>query len=193
MKLYEYIINPENDFVETNNSNLFDDTLSESKKVIKLTESDLHKMIKEAINELDWKTYMNAAKARNDSGNYKSSDKLMKHAQQQFNQKHGLKNDFDGPGRIYNNTGDDICFKVGLQHGAVIGREGDEDKSIYARYIADEHGMFDDEHGGTTHGGYGHGNSKEYYRQLDNASHDMKDYYSNYNKTPYIKGKGWVK
>ena len=162
-------------------------------KVIRLTESDLHKMIKEAINELDWKTYMNAAKARYDSGNYKSSDKLLKHAQQQFNQKHGLK-DFHNKGIMHNNKdGNDIYFGVDLNHGAVIGREGDENKSTYSRYIADEHGMFNDKYGWTTHGGYGHGNSKEYYRQLDNASHDIKDYYSNYNKTPYIKGKGWVK
>ena len=34
-------------------------------KVIRLTESDLHKMIKEAINELDWRTYASAAKKRN--------------------------------------------------------------------------------------------------------------------------------
>ena len=193
MKIYEYIISPENDFVEDNDSTLFDDTLCESNKVIRLTESDLHKIIKEAINELDWKTYMNAAKARYDSGNYKSSDKLLKHAQQQFNQKHGLENSFYGPGIMYNNTGHDINFKVGLQGGCVTGREGDEDKSVYGRYIADEHGMFNDKYGWTTHGGYGHGNSKEYYRQLDNASHDIKDYYSKYNKTPYIKGKGWVK
>lgn len=34
-------------------------------KVIRLTESDLHNMIKEAINELDWRTYASAAKKDN--------------------------------------------------------------------------------------------------------------------------------
>lgn len=37
-----------------------------NKKLIRLTESDLHKVIKESVNkvltELDWKTYANAAK-----------------------------------------------------------------------------------------------------------------------------------
>ena len=161
-------------------------------KVIRLTESDLHNMIKEAINELDWKTYMNAAKAREEQGNDKSSDKLMKHAQQQFNQKHGLKNGLDNQGVMYNNTGDNINFQVGLNQGVVKGREGNENKSSYETYIADNHGMWNDRYGWTTHGGYGRGNSKEYYSQLDNASGDMKNYYSDYNKTPYIKGKGWA-
>ena len=34
-------------------------------KVIRLTESDLHNMIKEAINELDWRTYVSAAQKDN--------------------------------------------------------------------------------------------------------------------------------
>lgn len=157
-------------------------------KVIRLTESDLHNMIKEAINELDWKSYMNAAKARQEQGNQKSSDELLKHAQQQFNQKHGLNN----KGVMYNNNGDDINFRVGLNQGIVNGREGDENKSSYETYIADKHGMSNSK-GWGTHGGYGHGNSREYYTQLGNASDDMRDYYSDYNKTPYYKGKGWVK
>ena len=38
------------------------------KQVIKITESDLHKIVKESVNkvltELDWRTYANAAKKR---------------------------------------------------------------------------------------------------------------------------------
>ena len=37
-----------------------------NKKLIRLTESDLHKIVKESVNkvltELDWRTYANAAK-----------------------------------------------------------------------------------------------------------------------------------
>lgn len=37
-----------------------------NKQVIKMTESDLHKIVKESVNkvltELDWRTYVNAAK-----------------------------------------------------------------------------------------------------------------------------------
>lgn len=34
------------------------------KKVVRLTESDIRRMVMEAMNELDWKTYMNAANKR---------------------------------------------------------------------------------------------------------------------------------
>ena len=43
-----------------------------NKKLIRLTESDLHKVIKESVNkvltELDWKTYANAAKKAREQG-----------------------------------------------------------------------------------------------------------------------------
>jgi len=58
------------------------------KKLIKLTEQDLHDIIKEAINELDWKTVMNAARKRQPNDK-EGADKLEKHAQQAFMKKHG--------------------------------------------------------------------------------------------------------
>ena len=43
------------------------------KKIVRLTESDLHRIIKESVNniitELDWKTYANAANKRQAQGN----------------------------------------------------------------------------------------------------------------------------
>lgn len=46
-------------------------------KVIRLTESDLHNMIKEAINELDWRTYASAAEKdkRGRANNFKDAAK----------------------------------------------------------------------------------------------------------------------
>lgn len=41
-------------------------TIDNMKKTIKLNEHELNRLIKEAINELDWKTYMNAAKKNSD-------------------------------------------------------------------------------------------------------------------------------
>ena len=38
------------------------------KKTIRLSESELKNMVREAINELDWKTYANAAKKRRENG-----------------------------------------------------------------------------------------------------------------------------
>ena len=44
------------------------ETMIMDKQVIKITESDLHKIVKESVNkvltELDWRTYANAAKKR---------------------------------------------------------------------------------------------------------------------------------
>ena len=43
-------------------------TMIMNKQVIKITESNLHKIVKESVNkvltELDWRTYANAAKKR---------------------------------------------------------------------------------------------------------------------------------
>ena len=50
-------------------------------KVIRLTESDLHNMIKEAINELDWRTYASAARKENDNERY---DKFANAAKESF-------------------------------------------------------------------------------------------------------------
>jgi len=83
--------------------------------MIKLTESDLHKVIKESVNkvltELDWKTYMNAARKRKQQADDRRvalhkefpnsmssirrnnlddmSDELEKHAEKSFQKKHG--------------------------------------------------------------------------------------------------------
>lgn len=75
---------------------------------VRLTESQLHSVIKESVrqmlSELDWKTYINAAKKRHDQyerlskqpymRNFASdyadkSHELLKHAEKTFNQKHG--------------------------------------------------------------------------------------------------------
>lgn len=49
--------------------------------VIRLTESDLHNMIKEAINELDWRTYASAARKSNDNERH---NKFAKAAKERF-------------------------------------------------------------------------------------------------------------
>lgn len=63
------------------------------KRTIRLTESDLHKVISESVRqyltELDWKTYMNAARKRRDQGNDDAAGELEKYAQQVFHQQHG--------------------------------------------------------------------------------------------------------
>lgn len=63
-----------------------------NKQVIRLTEGDLHKIIKESVSkiltELDWKTYMNAARARQAQGNSDKASNLEAYANNQFNRQH---------------------------------------------------------------------------------------------------------
>ena len=62
------------------------------KRTIRLTESDLHNIIKESVNtilsELDWKTGMNAARKAEEAGDYKRARKFEKYAKEQFGWKH---------------------------------------------------------------------------------------------------------
>lgn len=64
------------------------------KQVIRLTESDLHRIIKESVNnvltELDWKTYANAARLTKDR-DYRSHTFADK-AAREFNKKHSINN-----------------------------------------------------------------------------------------------------
>ncbi len=54
-----------------------------NKNRIRLTESQLHSIIKESVkqvlSELDWKTYANAANKRQAQGNWQSADSLRDH------------------------------------------------------------------------------------------------------------------
>ncbi len=62
------------------------------KKIVRLTESDLHRIIKESVNniitELDWKTYANAANKRQAQGNWQSADRLRDQMVNSFNNKY---------------------------------------------------------------------------------------------------------
>lgn len=63
-----------------------------NKKLIRLTESDLHRIVKESVNrvltELDWKTYMNAARARQAQGKSDKASNLEAYSNQQFQKQH---------------------------------------------------------------------------------------------------------
>ena len=71
------------------------DENTKSKKVVKITESDLHNMIREAVNqvmlsELDWKTYANAAQKDRDPNRAK---KFARAASDKFNKDFGYMDD----------------------------------------------------------------------------------------------------
>ena len=56
-----------------------------NKKFIRLTESDLHKIIKESVsrvlNEMDWKTYMNASRKAYNNDEIPRSNRFEKAAE----------------------------------------------------------------------------------------------------------------
>jgi len=56
------------------------------KKVVRLTENDIRRMVMETMNELDWKTYANAAKKRRENGD--SAWKLEDYAVKKLNDKY---------------------------------------------------------------------------------------------------------
>lgn len=74
------------------------------KRKIRLTESDLHRVIKESVNnilsELDWKTYQNARHEAIKKGDYDKSLNFGSAAQKEFNKKYGTE---DVRGDIYLN------------------------------------------------------------------------------------------
>jgi hypothetical protein len=100
-------------------------------KVIKLTESDLHNMIKEAINELNWKTYASAAKKANDKGEDRSMN-FADAATDSFNKEFGYKekvgNDLDNNDDIYH----DVTGKI-YRDGTASSSIGEYEPQHYAR------------------------------------------------------------
>ena len=64
-----------------------------NKKLIRLTESDLHRIVRESVNnvltELDWKTYMNAAKKDWENGNEERAERFAAAAEDAFNKEFG--------------------------------------------------------------------------------------------------------
>jgi hypothetical protein len=110
---------------------------------VRLTESKLHRIIKESVkavlNELDWKTYMNAARKRKEQGDKirdlyrkngwnapydtsydQKSGELEKYAQEVFQKKHGKdghSHQYDGPYTSYRGR---YSFKKGDDSDAEI-------------------------------------------------------------------------
>lgn len=79
------------------------------KKLIGLTEGQLHEMITESVNqilsELDWKTYANYAKKRLQQGKYDKAQRGNDMANTEFNKKYNNKNWKDSATHDYNIQG----------------------------------------------------------------------------------------
>ena len=143
-------------------------------KIIRLTESDLHKMIKEAINELDWKTYASAAKKRaQQKANPNTISQLDAAANKALRQKYQITGDTHFPYSPEIETRDDKQIGRYPQ----LGYQSDFSDT----YVS----PFDDNE-----------NNWEMTSYENNPRHkerhqDMHNYFTNQSK--YTKGKGWEK
>lgn len=126
-------------------------------KKVRISEQNLHNIIKESVKqcltELDWKTYMNAARKRQEQGKGAQSQELENYAQQQFQQQH-------------QGAFDDVNFD-GVAHPQEI-----SGKTRY--YTADVR-----RDGATTNMNYTHSGANTYdgnYKTFNNASKTMRGY-----------------
>ena len=178
------------------------------KQVIRLTESDLHRVIKESVNnilsELDWKTYANASQKRKEQGDLDKAHHLKLYAGQQFQNKHDLPNLVKLYNTVYNRypmndysyiDGDEaniyageICPKYCTDYSrtTLVRNKGDEQPRVMrnGRSWYNFKDIHDDTEIIKHATENGEGGFKRGYK-------DLNDYYNdNYD---YIKGKGWTK
>ena len=187
-----------------------------NKKFIRLTESDLHRIVKESVNqvltELDWKTYMNAARARQAQGKYDNATQLSNYANNQFKKQHfnngGYYSEEDGQEAEYptkSGAFDTITANVGLRNGTMTDhrmRDGWNDNNNYADGTANH--TFGSSNFDGKKLNYGNGYNKQfnksgngnlsdvssaYNQKMKAIGNDLNGYYNG--QSQYVKGKGW--
>ena len=180
------------------------------KQRIRLTESDLHRVIKESVrqvlSELDWRTYHSAYEKASEQGDHKRALKFRQAADNAFNREHGygMKNipfgDGDmeqiefSDGEIY---GGGHCYTPnGEQFGTVSGKmdQNNEIDKIYTNQSIHTH---------DTRKGVKRGDNNPHNDMQVNATgvnpmrkakqmkgdKEVRDYFNG--KTQYVKGKGY--
>ena len=171
---------PEIPFEVTNNDRN-DESKNMDKKLIRLTESDLHKIVKESVNrvltELDWKTYASAAKKRGIQGDPKGTMHDLSNAATR-----ALRDSHPTDGHKYNDEYPSIetfndDYHGHAQKGMVpgLGSYNPYDGIPTDTYV-DE---FDKDRESW----------KRLNRRPDALQRDMDGYFSG--KSQYVKGKGW--
>ena len=170
-----------------------------TKKIIRLTEGDLHRIIKESVNnvltELNWKTYANAANKRAEQGNEKKATDLSNYAMKAFSDEHNngspFVDDYNDTEDIRNRATTD--FHISPYHGRITDTrsvsergKGIDDASNTCRYTYREKPSFENEGKPTQPMSK---RSGKYIDTLGKMHNDMKRYYGGESK--YIKGKGW--
>lgn len=189
-----------------------------NKSRIKLTESQLHKVIEESVkrvlSELDWKTYANAAKKRQAQKNWQSADRLRDQMVKSFNDKYG-ESDYEYSN--YNGIPTEKSARFQMDNGSMGpqgglkfdseitqrgGRDGfDVPQYINRRYRTGLEGYDDDAYPqGQWYYQYGMTDADKKAKQQPTWSSKVRDkamqgvydvdrYYNGQSK--YVKGKGW--
>ena len=174
-----------------------------NKKLIRLTEADLHRIVRESVdnilNELNWKTYMNAARKRAEQRKGDKAQELSAYANRQFkNQYFGdnYYNDIHYPNE-YNDDHE-------TQQNTLLANVNTDNGTMRdVRY-----GTWENPGSGTMIHNFGKGNpngysseqniekgsnlgtvSSEYQKRIKRIGNDMNAYYNGGAK--YIDGKGW--
>lgn len=182
------------------------------KKRITISESDLHRIIaeqvKQSLNELDWKTYMNAARKRQEQGKGARSQELEDWAQQQFQQKHqGAFDDvnYDGiahPQEISGKTRsyranvrrDGATTNMDYSHSGANSYDGNyktfNNKSTSMSGYKYGQGLMHGWGGGYTVPNNSASNGQQVTQAANKAENDINTYYSG--NARYVPGQGWA-
>ncbi|MBR6517657.1 MAG: hypothetical protein IKT40_12570 [Bacilli bacterium] len=155
-------------------------------KIIKLTENELHSLIKESVNyllnELDWKTYMNASRVDKDP---KRSKEFYNMSRDNFNKEFGY-NDGDGNYTKLDNEDGSLRSFDGRNSGYHYFKQdlegGDIEKPVYKVRKSGNDVMKTSERPYSV--------DKRHARKMAKA-HGEHSAYKN-GDYEYIKGKGWV-
>ena len=185
------------------------------KKIVRLTESDLHRIIKESVNniitELDWKTYANAANKRQAQGNWQSAERLRDQMVNSFNNKYATS---DSEYNSYNGISTNKSASFQMDNGSM----GDQGALKFRSQINQSNGEVPQ----YINRNYRTGLEKDMYNQLPSqgqwyGQHGMTDVDKNSKQQPtwsnkvrdkamqgindvdryhngqakYVKGKGW--
>lgn len=156
----------------------------------KITESDLHRVIKESVksilSELDWKTYASAAEKTYNNDDYERAEKFSNASTNKFNKKYGYE-EFDDNLDYYGEKA-----KQDVKGNIYPNGKGQVGMGSYTPKHASMHGV----QSANKDYAYFNPNSKmkpssNIVNKFNTANNEMNNYYND--KYEYQKGKGYVK
>lgn len=169
-----------------------------AKKLVKLTETDLHRIIKESVNkvltELDWRTYASAAEKRAQQGKANQSDALINKANDEFSKKHmgnGTNSYQDGNPQEFNNNSARLYGRF-KRNGNQVSGEIQDNRGVGITQGTNYHNFnrngYSQNFQGQRHPEMNQ-RSQQYTNKLNQMGGEMQNFFNG--KSQYQKGKGW--